>query len=301
MSPQSEDVSVNPLRVEPSEAQADALLCEQAVGGDAQALAELVRRHQRWIYNLSLRLVLSPADAEDLSQEALVRIVTRLAQFQGRASFATWAYRIVVNCFLDGKRRKMEQAVRSFEAYGQELDSLALEPLVLPPWQEPERQVMVEDAKVGCMLGMLLCLSREQRLAYVLGEVFETPSAVAAEILGVSPAAFRKRLERARRDLTGFMNDKCGLLRETNPCRCERKTRAFVAQGWVEPGKPKFTRAHVARLKASAPQSSQVLCSLEERYAALFRQHPLLEGPDLASAVTGLLANPEVRRSLGWD
>ena len=48
-------------------------------------------------------------------------------------------------------------------------------------------------------------------------------------------AAFRKRLQRAPADLTAFMNDKCGLINEANLCRCEKKTRAFMDAGWLDP------------------------------------------------------------------
>ena len=178
----------------------DVTLCAQAVSGNAKALTMLVKKHQRWVYNVALRLVLSPTDAEDLAQESWIRIVTRLSQFQGKSAFRTWAYRIVFNRFMDGKRRKLEQAITTFSDYGQELDQIPLATLKLPTELEPYQTLIVEDAKVGCMLGMLLCLSREQRIVYVLGEIFEAPSAVAAEILEITPATFRKRLERARRD-----------------------------------------------------------------------------------------------------
>lgn len=66
-------------------------LVRAAGSGDAMALDQLVRRHQSWIYNLALRFLLNPDDAADLTQEVLIRIITRLGQFQGRSSFRTWA------------------------------------------------------------------------------------------------------------------------------------------------------------------------------------------------------------------
>ena len=134
----------------------DITLCAQAVDGNVEALTQLVKKHQQWIYNVALRLVLSPNDAEDLAQEAWVRIVTRLAQFQGKSAFRTWAYRIVVNLFLDGKKRTLEQRITSFSDYGKDLDSLPLEPLHLPTELTPYQDLIVEDAKIGCMVtGMI--------------------------------------------------------------------------------------------------------------------------------------------------
>ena len=280
----------------------DLSLCTKAIDGDIEALTQLIRKYQKWTYNLALRLVVSPTDAEDLAQEAWIRIVTRLVQFQGKSAFQTWAYRIVVNLFLDGKRRKLEQMITSFSVYGEELDKLSLESLKLAPAQEPYRALIVEEAKVGCMLGMLLCLSREQRIVYVLGEIFEAPSAIAADILEITPTAFRKRLERSRRDLTNFMNEKCGLVNTNNPCRCQKKTRAFIKAGWVDTDSLKFTATHVSRLEQASPQRSQFLDRLtKDSYADLFRAHPILDGPDFASRLRELVGDSLLKETFGLE
>jgi RNA polymerase sigma factor (sigma-70 family) len=256
--------------------------------------------------------MLNPDDAADLAQEAMLRVVTRIGQFEGRSSFRTWAYRIVANAFLDARKGRLEALELSFDAYGAELDRLGFEALTLPAHLEAERRVIVEEAKLGCMLGMLLCLSREQRLVYLLGEVCEAPSDVAAAILDISPANFRKRLERARADLVAFMNDRCGLMDPANPCRCERKTAAFIREGWVDPVRRKFAAPHLGAVRAELPQASMALAAVAERAdathraATLFRSHPLYDGadgtpqggPDLAAVLRTALDGPEVRRAL---
>ncbi len=257
-----------------------------------------MRRHQSWIYNIAQRFALNPVEAADLAQEALIRIVTRIGQFEGRAQFRTWAYRIVANTMIDSKRGGLESQITSFSDYGDDLDRLPLQPLEMTTEFEQERAVLVEEAKLGCMLGMLLCLNREQRLAYIIGEIFEAPSSVAGEILGISAAAFRKRLERARADLTAFMNDKCGLINEANPCRCEKKTKAFIDAGWVDPKQIKFADPTLKTVRDHAPQASETLrSSLEDRYADLFRDHPAYPGPDLAARLADLLRDPELAES----
>ncbi|PYM81730.1 MAG: hypothetical protein DME09_16230 [Candidatus Rokuibacteriota bacterium] len=72
--------------------------------GDRDALEELVRRHQAWIYNIAVRMLYHPQDAEDATQEILIKALTALSSFQGRRSFRTWRYRIVVNDVLNAKR-----------------------------------------------------------------------------------------------------------------------------------------------------------------------------------------------------
>ncbi|MEL6183745.1 MAG: RNA polymerase sigma factor [Myxococcota bacterium] len=276
----------------------DAELAGRAASGDSEALTELVRRHQSWLYNVALRLVLSPADAEDLAQETVVRIVTRLSTFEARSSFRTWAYRILKNVFLDAQRRPMERAITSFDAYGEELDGLPLEALA-EPGPGPERQLLVEEASVGCMLGMLLCLDREQRWVFVLGEIFGVPSSVGAEIMEIGAAAFRKRLERARSDLAAFMQGTCGLVDPANPCRCHKKTKAFIREGWVDPENLKFVDPHVRRLEQLAPDAQHVVMHAEERAAALFRSHPQRKGPDFSARLRALVQDPDLRATFG--
>ena len=71
----------------------DAALVEKANSGDRAALEGLVLRHQAWIYNIAVRMVFQPHDAEEVTQEVLVKVITRLGTFKGQSSFRTWLYR----------------------------------------------------------------------------------------------------------------------------------------------------------------------------------------------------------------
>lgn len=144
--------------------------------------------------------------------------------------------------------------------------------------------------------GMLLCLAREQRLVYILGEIFEVSDAIGAELLDISRENFRQRLARARRDLHNFMNDKCGLVRAANPCRCARKTRGFMEAGYVDPRNLLFAHERVRQVRHVALATSETIASLDERCAAIYRRHPFYESPDLVPALRRLLESPDFRR-----
>jgi RNA polymerase sigma factor (sigma-70 family) len=88
--------------------QTDQNLVLRARAGDRRALEDLIERHQAWIYNIALRMLFHPQDAEDATQEILIKVVTRLASFEGRSSFRTWLYRIVANHLLNVKRGREE-------------------------------------------------------------------------------------------------------------------------------------------------------------------------------------------------
>ena len=84
-------------------------LARQALDGDREALDSLVRALQDDIYRLALRMLWNREDAEDATQEILVRIVTRLSQFGFRSRLKTWAYRLSVNYILDLKKSPIER------------------------------------------------------------------------------------------------------------------------------------------------------------------------------------------------
>ncbi len=260
-----------------------------AKAGDRDALTGLVAEHKPWIYNLALRMVWSPVEAEDATQDVLVKMLRGLKNFEGRSQFRTWLYRIAVNHLINRKKGMIEQSVTSFEEYGAGLDSAP--DAEVPGFATVERDLLVEEAKIGCMTGMLLCLDRDQRIAYLLGSVFAFEDTLCAEILEIKRDAFRKRLSRARQDLHHFMQNKCGLVDASNPCRCSRKTKAFIDRGFVDPERLKFARARARRLVDVATAGARSLFkAVTEDAPRLFREHPFVDGPDTLERVQQLIA-----------
>jgi len=281
--------SIHPLCESAEHDLSDGRLAAAAADGDRRALSELLGRHQRWVYAIALRMVRDPSDAADISQEALLRMVTRISRFEGRSSFRTWAYRIVSRCFLDMKKTRSELVFSDFETYGVELDRLPLADLRLDTSLEPDRHLIVEEAKIGCILGMLLCLDREQRLAYILGGVFQVPSDVAADVMEVAAPAFRKRLERARADLGNFMSGKCGLVNAANPCRCPRKTSALIREGWVDPRQLRFVDRKLRVVSDGARELSKEFDGLvSSAHDEQVRSLPTSNWPDLTKGIIQL-------------
>jgi hypothetical protein len=149
---------------------------------------------------------------------------------------------------------------------------------------------------------MLLCLDRRQRLVYVLGEMFGVTDQIGGELLEMSPDNFRQCLSRARRDLYSFMNDKCGLVNQRNPCRCARKTRAFMDAGYVDPQRLRFVPAHVTRIRDVAERRHHELTAYhDEQYAEIFTDQPFLPAPELTDFLRRTIADEHFRRTLELD
>jgi RNA polymerase sigma factor (sigma-70 family) len=275
----------------------DRVLVARAHSGERAALEELVRRHQRWIYNIAIRMLHHPQDAEDATQEILLKALTRLSSFEDRSSFRTWLYRIVVNHVLNMKRGRAERAAVSFQSFGDALDGTPdLDPPE-PSGASADVHLLVAEAMIACTSGMLLCLDREQRLTYILGEILGVSDTVAAELLEISRDNFRQRLARARRDLHNFMNDKCGLVNPASPCRCAKKTRGFIDAGHVDPENLLFARDHVLRVRQVVPKAFETIRTLDAQCASVYREHPFHETPDLVQMLRRLLESPDFRRA----
>jgi RNA polymerase sigma factor (sigma-70 family) len=172
-------------------------LAAEARGGNRHSLERLVVQIQRSVYNLALRMLWHPEDAQDASQEILVRVVTHLSSFRGNSRFLTWVYRIAANYLISARRSRAEAQEMTFERFATDLaDGLSASPAGSNEWPADKAAVLLDEVKIGCMHALLTCLDRPHRLAYVLGEILEFEGPEAARILGISPTAFRKRLSR---------------------------------------------------------------------------------------------------------
>jgi RNA polymerase sigma factor (sigma-70 family) len=214
-------------------------LARQAVEGDREALDRLITQLQADVYRLAVRMLWNRDDAEDATQEILVKVVTRLAQFDFRSQLRTWVYRIAVNYLLDVKKSRVERMRLTFDAFAEDLAAGVSD----EGPHAAERSVLVEEVKIGCTLAMLQCLDRPHRLAYVLGEIFELSGPEAAEALDTSPALFRKRLQHARETIESFTTRHCGLVSDSAKCGCHRRVPAAVRTGRADADALQFARA----------------------------------------------------------
>jgi RNA polymerase sigma factor (sigma-70 family) len=269
---------------------ADEELVSAALAGNKESLEMLVRRHQAWVFNIAMRMVWRRDLAEDATQEILIKIVTKLSTFRGQSKFRTWLYRIAFNHLLNVRKSEFEDPSVTFTDMGHALDDTPDLELPDPRSVSVELPLLVEEARVGCMTAMLMCLDRRQRMAFILGEYFGATSEVGGEVMEVSPDNFRQLLSRARRDLYQFMNDKCGLVNKANPCRCAKKTRSYMQAGYVDPDRLEFTKGRLATINEIAPHRLDELEKLDRKHAELFRDHSFLAPPNLAAKLRELIS-----------
>ncbi|MEL6191921.1 MAG: RNA polymerase sigma factor [Bacteroidota bacterium] len=287
----------NPLSSTYSEAKNRELVLA-SLDGNRKALDELVHIHQPFIYNVAWKMAHDPNDAMDLTQETLLKVITKLAQFNFKSSFRTWLYRIVVNEFLQSKRRKMEKVITSFEEHGSKLDLIPNPDLTTE--EEITNAELSREMSIRCLSGMLMCLNREQRLIYILGDTFGIDHKLGAEIFNLSPQNFRVKLHRARKDLCNYMNNKCGLVNPDNPCRCPKKTKALKAMGKLDEKSMQFNVGYQHQIADYVEEEHvQVRDMMAEKVNKLYRAHPVKTTFKKETLISEILDDEDILKYFG--
>lgn len=132
--------------------------------------------------------------------------------------------------------------------------------------------------RLSCTQAMLQCLEPHERMAFVLGEIFELGSADAAWILDTTPTAYRKRLERARTRIRGFMQSTCGLVNPNAFCRCARRIPRAIELGRIDPERLTFVTHPIGTPGRNVAHAAAQLATLHDA-AAVLRAHPDYAAP----------------------
>ncbi|MEM7183982.1 MAG: RNA polymerase sigma factor [Spirochaetota bacterium] len=268
-------------------------LVKEVLGGDKDALDKLIKLHQAFIYNVAWKMVHNPDDAHDLTQETLIKVITRLSQFNFQSSFRTWLYRIVMNEFLQTKRKKTEELFSSFEDHATRLHSI--ETTSLSVEEEFEMKELTKEMRIRCMSGMLMCLTREQRLVYIIGDFFGVNHKLGAEIFGISKENFRIKLHRSRKELHNYMHNNCGLINVQNSCRCSSKAKALKEKGLLNEKDMLFNISYTKQVRDYASQEYETVNELLDRkYIELYREHPMQENFDKESIIETIIQDKEI-------
>lgn len=266
-------------------------LASAACDGDADALESVVRAIQDDVFGLALRTLGARADAEDATQEILVLVVTKLSTFRGESHLRTWVYTIATRYLLRVRERSAREKAATFELLGQ---GLGQPPTPVPPdaLAHAELSLLVEEAFVGCTTAMLLGLDREHRLAFILSDILNLDGKEAAAALEIAPATYRKRVSRARERLDEFLADRCSVLDDEAPCRCENQVAYNVTLGRLAPSNLLLTAGIDADTAAARQQARRQVAEMAaiRRTVEMYRGHPELRSPvDFGKKVRQLL------------
>lgn len=175
----------------------DRILLQRAKKGSAGAFEKLVQTYERGIYALCLRMTGNHEDAQDMTQETLIRAWQHIRKFDGQAAFYTWLYRIAVNVCLDELRRRKRRRIVSMENVPQNSDGI-------PEKETPE--MVAQNAELGDVLKQLLLrLNEEQRLVVILRDVQGFSYEQIAQMLSLNLNTVKSRISRGRQNLRDWI------------------------------------------------------------------------------------------------
>ncbi len=273
--------------------QADAELIQQALAGHRKSLEKLILRHQGWIYNIAFKMVMDHDDASDITQEILIKAITSLSSFDSsRGAFRTWVYRITANHVLAMKKKKFEYRIHDMETYVSLIEKMPDD----RAGSHPEQKVLEDEIKTGCMMGMMMCLNRRERLVFILGGIFGLKDTEGSTIMDVSRENFRKILSRARRKIITHMGGFCGHANPENPCRCAHKANSFLNLGMADPEKLRYHHPAQPKVREVITEKYETFKDLYyDPFFELYRDQPFYRSPDMTQWIREIMQHEQFK------
>ena len=191
-----DDAAPRPARPRATVSAEERALIERCKRGDLAAFNDLVRKYEKQVYNFAYRLTGNYDDANDVAQDAFLRVFNAIGTFRGDASFSTWLFRITTNVFLDERKRSKAHPHTSLDEY-LELDESSVARQIEDPSPTPEA-VLEEGERAQLLQEAIGGLSPDQRAVVTLYHGQQKSYEEIAEIMDLPIGTVKSRLNRAR-------------------------------------------------------------------------------------------------------
>ena len=172
-------------------------LVTQARAGDVEAFTTLLQQYDRYVYRVAFHITENREDAEDVMQEAFYKAFAHMDQFQGNSLFYTWLVRIAVNEALMKVRRRGSEKMLSLDE-PMDLGENTWVPREIEDWDDNPEQRYAKAELENIISEAVSRLPQPYRTVYLLRDVESLSTEEAAELLGLSVAAVKSRVRRAR-------------------------------------------------------------------------------------------------------
>lgn len=269
-------------------------LINKAVAGDRDSLETVILSVRDLIFNLSLRMLGTFNDAEDATQDIILKLITHLSSFRHESSFSTWVFRIATNHLINYKKHMFAQYPLSFDFYGDDIENAPVNDIP-DMTQNVEKSILAEELKLSCTNVMLQCLDTDDRLVFVLGTMLKVDSRIAGDILGVTAEAYRKRLSRVRKKVADFLSAYCGEY-GSGKCRCSGRLNYAIQSHRLNPAELDYTSASKASVEMEKALGFKSAMEDIDDLSAHFSFSKLYESPDqIKRFLTEFLASDSLR------
>lgn len=186
------------------------------------------------IFNLAYRITGNKEDSKDIAQETLIQVYNNIKDFRKDSHIFTWIYTIAKNISFRYQQNKKRSSTTDLE----ELINSSSSNLEKPEWKVPhtelEKQFYIEQVKEGCLLGLLRCLSFNQRIAFIFHTLFNISIKDISIILNKTESAARTLVHRARSNIKEFLCNNCSIYDKNNKCKCENLIDFSLKKNWIQ-------------------------------------------------------------------
>lgn len=251
-----------------------------AVEGDKKALEIVISDIQDFVFNLSLRMLGTIADAQDATQDILIKVITHLSSFHYASQFNTWVYRIATHYLIDYKKSMFAKYPLDLDYYANDIRAGYIEDheeIRMGMSQEE----LAKELKLSCTNVMLQCLDGQTRCVFILGTMFQIDSRMAAEILDMTPENYRQKLSRARKKMAKFLSENCGLS-ETGCCDCQKRVCYAIESHRLDPKNLEYQK--LPRLEQSLLEDYMDSMMVFEDKMPVFEELPKYQCPSVVKA-----------------
>ena len=177
-------------------APSDREIVEQALDGNTRAFQKLVERHQSFVFNLAYRFVHNVSDAEDIAQDAFIRLWKNLPRYRHEVKLTTWLYKIVTNLCLDFMKS-------AYNKHDRRMEGLAHHTYVKSE-SETDQPILAEEARVA-LEKMTSALTPKQKAVFVLRDIEDLTTDEVCDILSMSSGNVKSNLYYARKKISEMM------------------------------------------------------------------------------------------------
>lgn len=174
----------------------DDVLVQRIMKGCEESFAEVIRRYETKVHNLSMRLTRNAEDAEEVLQDVFITVYKKIASFEGKAKFSSWLYRITVNCaFMKLRKNKQDRTVSMEDM----LPTLENQENNNPAGFGGRSDALTMNNQIREALeGAIGKLPEDYRAVFVLRDVDGLSNKEVGDILNLSIPAVKSRLHRSR-------------------------------------------------------------------------------------------------------
>lgn len=201
----------------------------------SKVFIQLVEQHLGDVYNFAYRVSNDARQAQEQTREVFLRAFLGRDKLPDDDRIGAWLLKIGVHVALgrvDGSQRitfeYLDDMIRGDPTQVTRTEALS----------DPERQLLLWELKQCCLTSVLNCLSLGERMAFVMVVMLATRPAQAAASLGITPAALKVRLSRAKKKIVDYVAPRCEHVHPMNPCRCPSRLGVALQKGFIRDAGP---------------------------------------------------------------